>query len=155
MALYKSKQVVAGVNVPTCDDSYEATAITAEYVTPTGGIAAGSIIEFGGIPDGTIPVDLVIHTGALGASVTLDSGILSGAYGTNTDASTMGSEFFTAAQAAATAVLLRATKSMAALPPKATIQSWGVKTAGATTSAGITIRATLFVVPAPIGMANA
>ena len=155
MALFKSKQAKAGVNVPTPEDSYEPIVITADYVTPTGGIAAGSIIEFGGIPDGCIPVDLVVHTGALGASVTLDAGILSGEYGTNTDASTMGSEFYTAAQAAATAVLLRATKSFAALPPKATVQSWGLKTAGATTAAGISIRASLTVVPAPVGIVNA
>lgn len=155
MALYKSKQAAARIPAPSAIDAVGTVAITVDYVTPTGGIAAGSIIEMGAIPDNCIPVDLVVHTGALGASVTLDAGILSADYGSNTDASTMGSEFFASAQAAATAVLLRGTKSFAAVAPAATVRAWGLKTAGATTSAAISIRATLFCVPAPVGVVNA
>ena len=155
MALFQSKQVKAGVPAPTPDDAVCAMAITADYVTPTGGIAAGSIIEMGAIPDNCIPVDLVVHTGALGASVTLDAGILSGNFAKKDDARTMGSEFFASAQAAATAVLLRGTKSFAAVAPNAEAKGWGLKTAGATTAAGISIRATLYVVAAPVGIVNA
>lgn len=155
MALYQSKQVKAGVPAPTPDDATCTLAITTDYVTPTGGIAAGSIIEMGAIPDNCIPVDLVVHTGALGASVTLDAGILSGDFAVNDQARTVGSEFFTAAQAAATASLLRGTKSLTAVTPVLTTKGWGLKTAGATTAAGISIRATLFVVPAPVGIVAA
>ena len=151
MALFQSKQVKNGVPAPTPDDATCAVAITTEYVTPTGGIPAGSIIEMGALPDNCIPVDLVVHTGALGASVTLDAGILSGDFAKKDDARTLGSEFFTAAQAAATASLLRGTKSLAAVAPNIKTQGWGLKTAGATTAAGISIRATLYVVPAPVG----
>ena len=154
MANYQSKQVKAGVPAPAPSDAVCAMAITTDYVTPTGGIAAGSIIEMGAIPDNCIPVDLVIHTGALGTSVTLDAGILSGEYA-DAGTRTMGSEFFASAQAAATAVLLRGTKSFAAVTPSATVRSWGLKTAGATTEAAISIRATLYVVPAPVGIVNA
>ena len=155
MANYQSKQVKAGVPAPAPSDAVCAMAITTDYVTPTGGIAAGSIIEMGAIPDNCIPVDLVIHTGILGASVTLDAGIMSGDYADTDQARTLGSEFFASAQAAATAVLLRGTKSFAAVAPSATVRSWGLKTAGATTSAGISVRATLYVVPAPVGIVNA
>lgn len=155
MALYQSKQVKAGIPAPSPADALCPVAITTDYVTPTGGLAAGSIIEMGAIPDNCIPVDLVVHTGALGASVTLDAGILSGDFAVNDQARTLGSEFFSAAQAAATASLLRGTKSLTAVAPVLTTKGWGLKTAGATTAAGISIRATLFVVPAPVGIVAA
>jgi len=154
MALYKSKQTAARLPSLSADEAGCAVAVTAEYVTPSGGIAAGSIIEMGAIPENCVPVDLIVHTGALGTSVTLDAGILSADYLKNTDASTIGSEFFASAQAAATAVLLRATKSFAAVSPTDNVRAWGLKTAGATTSAGISIRATLICVPAPVGIDN-
>lgn len=156
MAFVQSKQILAGVQIPSADDAYSTVAITAEYVTPTGGLASGDIIEMGPIPPGYIPVDLIVDTGILGANVTLDAGIASGEFGTlPTVARTLGSEFFTAAQAAATAVRLRATKSFAALTPAdihAAPVGWGLKVGGAATSAAIKIRATLLVQPAPIGM---
>ncbi len=155
MAVYQSKQVKAGVQAISPDEAYEVIAVTADYVTPTGGIAAASIIEMGAIPDNCIPVDMVVHTGALGASVTLDAGIMSGDYASTSQSRTLGSEFFASAQAAATAVLLRGTKSMTAVAPSASVRSWGLKTAGATTSADIAIRATLYCVPAPYGIVNA
>lgn len=155
MALYQSKQVKAGIPAPSPDDASCVLGITTDYVTPTGGLAAGSIIEMGAIPDNCIPVDLVVHTGALGASVTLDAGILSGDFAVNDQARTIGSEFFASAQAAATAVLLRGTKSLTAVAPVLTTKGWGLKTAGATTSAGISIRATLYVIPAPVGIVAA
>ena len=155
MALYQSKQVKAGLPAPSPADANATLGITADYVTPTGGLAAGSIIEMGAIPDNCIPVDLVVHTGILGASVTLDAGILSGDFAVNDQARTLSSEFFASAQAAATAVMLRGTKSFAAVTPVLTTKGWGLKTAGATTSAGISIRATLFVVPAPVGIVAA
>ena len=156
MATYQSKQVAAGAPIPSSDDACSLLGVTAEYVTPTGGLASGAIIEMGPIPPGYIPVDLVVHTGILGTSVTLDAGILTGEFGTQPAVDrTMGSEFFASAQAAATAVLLRATKSFAALSPgdiAAVPTGWGLKVGGATTSAAIKIRATMYFQPAPIGM---
>jgi len=156
MAQVQSIQIVAGYPAPSPDDAYTTVGITAEYVTPTGGLASGDIIEMGPIPPGFVPSDLIVHTGALGTSVTLDAGILTGEYGTSpATPRTMGSEFFTAAQAAATASLLRATKSLTAVLPgdiTAVTAGWGLKVGGATTSAGIKIRATLFLQSAPVGM---
>ena len=155
MANYQSKQVKAGVQAVSPDEAYEVIGVTADYVTPTGGLASGSIIEMGAIPDNCIPVDIIVHTGALGASVTLDAGIMSGAYASTDQARTLGSEFFASAQAAATAVLLRGTKSFTSIAPSAEVKSWGLKIGGATTSAAISIRATLLCVPAPVGIVNA
>lgn len=156
MAQFQSKQIKAGYPLPNVDSPYEIVGITTEYVTPTSGLASGDIIEMGGIPPGAVPLDMIVHTGALGASVTLDAGILTGEYGTNpTVARTMGSEFFTAAQGAAAASLLRATKSFAAVLPADIAVApvgWGLKVGGATTAAAIKIRATLFVQMAPVAM---
>jgi hypothetical protein len=156
MAQVQSVQIRAGYQIPSGDDAYTTMAITAEYTTPTGGLASGDIIEMGPIPPGFIPTDMVVHTGILGASVTLDAGILTGEFGTApTVARTMGSEFFAAPQAAATAVLLRANKSFAALTPADIAVApvgWGLKVGGATTSAAIKIRATLYCQAAPVGM---
>lgn len=155
MANYQSKQVKAGIPAPSVCEAYEAYAITADYVTPTGGLASGSIIEMGAIPDNAIPLDIVVHTGALGTSVTLDAGIMSGDFASTSQSRTLGSEFFASAQAAATAVLLRGTKSFAAVAPSASVRGWGLKVGGATTDAAISIRATLYVINAPVGIVNA
>lgn len=152
MALKQSKQILAGVSVPSPLDSTQTIAITADYVTPTGGLAAGDIVELFAIPENCIPVDMIVSTGILGASVTLEAGIVSGTYGKADNARTQASAEFIAATAAATAVLLRMGKSTTAILPTDSPRGVGVKVAGATTSAGIAIRATLFVVPAPIGI---
>jgi hypothetical protein len=152
MALKQSKQILAGVQVPSPRESMDLVAITADYVTPTGGLAVGDIVELFAIPENCIPVDLVVSTGILGASVTLEAGIVSGTYGKADNARTQANAEFIAATAAATAVLLRMGKSTAAITPTDSPRGVGVKVAGATTSAGIAIRATLFVVPAPIGI---
>lgn len=153
MATYQSKQVAAGVQPITPDDAGCTVAITAEYVIPTGGLASGSIIEFGAIPDNCVVADLVVETGVLGASVTLDAGILSGTYGDDA-VRTMGAEFISAGTAA-TAVVLRKTVSGAGLAPSESVRGWGLKIGGATATAAAKIRATLFVVPAPTAMVNA
>lgn len=157
MAQVQSIQIVAGYPIPSVDDAYTTVGITAEYVT-TGAEVVGTIIEMGPIPPGSVPVDQTVHTGILGATVTLDSGILTGEFGTNPAvARTMGSEFFAAPQAAATASLLRANKSFTpVLPADITVAplGWGLKVGGATLAAGIKIRATLFVQAAPVGMFN-
>jgi hypothetical protein len=152
MALFQSKQVAARVPAPTPDDATCALAITTDYVTPVGGLAVGSIIEMGALPDNCIPVDVIVSTGILGASVTLDAGLLSGTFAELNQARTIGSELFASPQVAATAVLLRGTKSLTAVSPVLTSRGWGLKTAGATTAAGVSIRATLYVVPAPVAI---
>jgi hypothetical protein len=153
MAFYQSKQVKAGAQAPSPDEAFDVIPVTAEFVTPTGGVAIGDIIEMGALPDNCIPLDLIVHTGVLGASVTLDAGMVSGVYAKNDAARTMGNEFL-AAGVAATAVMLRCTKSLGAIAPNDSPRGWGLKVGGATTSAGITIRATLLCAVAPLGVVN-
>lgn len=153
MATFQSKQVAAGVQPITPDDASDTLAITGEYVIPTGGLASGSIIEFGAIPDNCIVTDLVVDTGILGTSVTLDAGILSGTYG-DKGVRTMGAEFISAG-VAATAVVLRKSVSTAAHAPSDSVRGWGLKIGGATAAATIKVRATLFAVSAPSAMVNA
>ncbi|HWH83241.1 MAG TPA: hypothetical protein VNU71_13505 [Burkholderiaceae bacterium] len=156
MAQVQSVQIVAGYPAPSPDDAYTTVGVTTEYTTPAAGLAIGDIIEMGPIPPGYVPSDLVVHTGALGAGVLLDAGILTGEYATNpTVARTMGSEFFAAPQSAAAAALLRATKSMTPVLPadiNVVAAGWGLKVSGAATAGAIKIRATLYLQSAPVGM---
>lgn len=151
MALKQSKQILAGVQCPTPDDANCVIAITGEYTTVTGD-AIGDIVEFGGIPDNCIVIDVIVGNGALGASSTLDGGILSGEYAKKDNARTMGNEFFAASTSAAAGVIRR-TKSVNAVASSTSVQGWGVKFLGANPAAGQVIRATLMVKPTPIGVA--
>ena len=56
--------------------------------------------EMGALPADCVPVDLIVDNGALGASATLDAGILSGDFAKVDGARTMGNEFVAAAAAA-------------------------------------------------------
>lgn len=151
MALKQSKQVVAGYQVPTPDNAISVIAITGEYTTVAGDVI-GDIVELGGIPDNCIVIDIIVGNGALGASSTLDGGILSGDYGAKVNARTMGNEFFAAA-ASATAGVIRRNKNVNAVLTSGVVQGWGVKFLGANPAAGQTIRATLMVKPTPVGIA--
>lgn len=151
MALKQSKQIIAGYQCPTPDEAADTYSITGEYVTVAGDVI-GDIVELGGIPDGCIVTDLVVDNGALGASSTLDSGIVSGDYAKKDNARTMGNEFF-AASASATAGVIRRSKNVNAVATSNAVQGWGVKFLGANPAAGQTIRATLFVRSTPVGIA--
>ena len=111
MALKQSKQVASGLPTPTATEAGRVVLVTGEYVTATGD-AINDIVEFGAIPQNCVPVDLIVDNGALGASATLDAGVISGEYGKVDNARTMGSEFF-AGSAAATSGVIRRTSSSA------------------------------------------
>lgn len=151
MTLKQSKQIVAGYQCPALDDASEVVAITGEYVVGAADVI-GDIVEMGGLPDNAIVVDLVVDNGALGASSTLDAGILTGDYADKVTARTMGSEFF-AASASATAGVIRRSKSVNALASSDSNRGWGIKFLGANPTAGQVIRATLLVRSTPVGIA--
>lgn len=151
MALKQSKQVRAGLPTPTAYDAAEPIFVTGEYVTATGD-AINDIVEFGAIPQDCVPVDLIVDNGALGASATLDAGVISGTYGKADNARTMGSEFF-AASAAATAGVIRRSKNVNAIASDASERGWGIKFLGAAPAVGQTIRATLICRPVTVGIA--
>lgn len=150
MANFQSKQVAMRRPALSALNGSSLVAVVAEYVTKTGD-AINDIVEMGAIPAGCVPVDIVVHNGALGASATLDAGILSGSYG-DSGTRTMGNEFF-AAQAAATAGLIRGNKTLGGVATDTADKSWGIKFLGANPATGQTIRATLYCAPAPQGVA--
>jgi hypothetical protein len=145
MANFKSKQVAFGLAAVSALSAAALVPVTGEYVTKAGD-AIGDIVEMGAIPAGCIPVDVIVDNGALGASATLDVGILSGTYADN-GVRTMGQEFIIAG-AAATAGVLRRTRNVNAVAVETTDKGWGIKFLGANPAAGQTIRATLVVRPA-------
>lgn len=146
MANFKSKQVAFGLAAVSALSASALVPVTGEYVTKTGD-AINDIVEMGAIPANCVVVDLIVDNGALGASATLDAGILSGVYGDAVAGRTMGNEFF-AAQAAATAGVIRRNKSVAGVAVDSADKSWGLKFLGANPATGQTIRATLLVRPA-------
>ena len=151
MALKQSKQVLAGLPAPTATQAALLIPVTGEYVTVTGD-AINDIVEFGAIPQNCVPMDLIVDNGALGASATLDAGVISGTYGKADNARTMGSEFF-AASAAATAGVIRRSKNVSGLASSASERGWGIKFLGANPAAGQTIRATLICRTVTVGIA--
>ena len=144
MALKQSKQVVAGFPAPTPYEASCPVVITGEYVTVTGDVI-GDIVEMGAIPADCVPVDLIVDNGALGASATLDAGILSGEFAKFDNARTMGNEFF-AASAAATSGVIRCTSDQSD-------RGFGIKFLGANPAAGQTIRVTLICRTKTVGIA--
>lgn len=152
MANFKSKQVAARMPSLSALDAATLTPVIAEYVTKAGD-AIGDIVEMAAIPAGSVPVDVIVDNGVLGAGATLDVGILSGDY-QDAGVRTMGNEFI-AAGAAATAGVLRRNKVVSAIPVQLTSKSVGIKFLGANPAAGQTIRLVLLVAPTPGGLAVA
>ena len=151
MALKQSKQVVAGFPAPTPYEASCPVVITGEYVTVTGDVI-GDIVEMGAIPADCVPVDLIVDNGALGASATLDAGILSGEFAKADNARTMGNEFF-AASAAATSGVIRRAKNVNAVTSDQSDRGFGIKFLGANPAAGQTIRVTLICRTKTVGIA--
>lgn len=149
MANFKSKQVAAGQPAAHALDGNALVTVIGEYTTKTGD-AIGDIVEMGAIPRNCVVVDVIVDNGALGASATLDVGVLSGDYG-DLGTRTMGNEFI-AAGAAATAGVLRRNKVANAVAPSTSDRSWGVKFLGANPAVGQTVRAYLLCAPKPAGV---
>lgn len=144
MANFKSKQVAAGLPAVHPTEAACVVQVVGDFTVPTGA-AIGDIVEMGAIPRNCDVIDVVVDNGALGASATLDVGVLSGYYG-DLGTRTMGNEFI-AAGAAATAGVLRRNKVASAVASDTQDRSWGIKFAGANPAAGKSIRAYLLCVP--------
>lgn len=158
MALFQAKQVIAQKAIPASRDGVTLVPITGEFVVPAG-LALNDIIEFGGIPPGFIPSDLIVHAPDMDSNgtptITLDAGLISGRFGDPVlGTRACGNEFFAGSNVAQAGGMARANKSLAGIAPTQTERGWGLKVAAAaaTLAVGGTIRATLFVEPAPIGM---
>lgn len=151
MANSRSKQVVAGLAALHATEASDLVQVVAEYVTKTGDVI-GDIVEMGALPRNCVVVDVIVDNGALGASATLDVGVLSGEYGDAVAGRTMGNEFI-AAGSAATAGVLRRNKVASAVASSNLDRSWGVKFLGANPATGQTIRAYLLCAPKLPGVA--
>ena len=145
MANSRSKQVAAGQPAAHALDGNALVTVIGDYTTKTGDVI-GDIVEMGAIPRNCVVVDVIVDNGALGASATLDVGVLSGYYGDAVAGRTMGNEFI-AAGAAATVGVLRRTKNATAVTPDTQDRSFGIKFLGANPATGQTIRATLLCAP--------
>lgn len=152
MANFKSKQVAGQRPAPSALSAVDLVHVVGEYVTKTGD-AIGDIVEMGAIPAGFVPVDVIVDNGALGASATLDVGILSGNY-LDSGVRTMGNEFL-AAGAAATAGVLRRNKPVSDIAVQQTDKSFGIKFQGANPAVGQKVRVVLLCAPNPGGVAVA
>lgn len=152
MANFKSKQVAGMKPAPHALDGNDLIPVIGEYLTKAGD-AINDIVEMGAIPAGCVPVDVIIDNGALGASATLDVGILSGNY-LDSGVRTLGNEFL-AAGAAATAGVLRRNKVVTGIQVQLTDKSWGIKFLGANPATGQLIRGVLLCAPTPGDVATA
>jgi hypothetical protein len=96
MALHKATQVAAGLPVPNADAAMDLIPIFGDFTVPAAGFASGDVVEMAPLPAGYVPVDVIADNEALGATMTFNVGILSGAYGSNDQARTCGAEFMSA-----------------------------------------------------------
>lgn len=130
MALKQSKWAKGLKQVP---ESGEARGVVVERFefSVDDDLSVGDIIELAGLPAYHFPVDAVLDVEALGASTTLDVGLMSGDYGDNDAARTCSNELF-AAQSSASAAVVRMTKSAGfQLASSSKSRSIGVKLGGA------------------------
>jgi hypothetical protein len=144
----KSRQAAANFPPKHAMDSNAAIVVVGEYVTKAGDVI-NDIVEMVGLPRDCVPVDVIVDNGALGASATLDVGILSGEYGDAVAGRTMPATDFVAAGAAATAGVIRRNRSASGLVVQNVDRSVGIRFLGANPAAGQTIRLTLICAPNP------
>lgn len=97
--------------------------------------AIGDIIELGVLPAEHDAVDVVILAGAMGTGVTIDVGIMSGAYGDTSQARTSGAEFHADVDVAAASVTRMTLVGGFTVDSGREDRSIGVKFGGAITTA--------------------
>jgi hypothetical protein len=144
----KSRQAAANLPPKHAMDSNAAIVVVGEYVTKTGDVI-NDIVEMVGLPRDCVPIDVIVDNGALGASATLDVGILSGEYGDAVLGRTMPATDFVAAGAAATAGVIRRNRVNTGLVVQNVDRSVGIRFLGANPASGQTIRLTLICAPTP------
>lgn len=160
MPLRKSTQANNRVAAPSADGAYCAIPVHAEHTVVAGQFALNDVIEMIPWPAGTIPQVLKAHVQDLDSNgtplVTLDFGVLSGAYlDADSPARTCGTEFAAASNVgqAGGAIDVTADKLLG-LTPAFTDRSIGFKVAAAaaTLTAGAKIRVTAIFAPTPQGV---
>ena len=154
MALFKSTQVTNGVTVLSASGANDTVALVGDFVIPAG-FAANDVIEFGALPFGYVPVDLVVDHEDNGGTMTGNFGLLTGEFGAS-GARTCGAEFISGGDFSTAAAVKRLavaggtriapTTAETVAAGGATHRGWGaVFTSVTTPTVGSKIRATLFV----------
>jgi hypothetical protein len=161
MPLRRSIQSNNRVQANSADGAYCAIPQHGEFVTVAGQFALNDVIEVIPFPAGTIIHSLRAHLQDLdsGTTVTLDFGILSGAYlDADTPARTCGTEFAAASTVGqAGGVIDVAPNLFLGLAPSMIDRAIGFRVAAAPTTliANARIRVSAIFVPAPQGVAFA
>ena len=120
------------------------TVVLADYTIPAG-VLVNDITEMCAIPHGCYVIDAAVMQDGLGASCTVDVGLLSGVYGKNDDTRTMGNEIYAALAVATAGTSARPTKNLQAIAAAESAVGVGVKFLGAAPTAGKKLRLVLTV----------
>lgn len=99
--MLQAKQVATRDPLPEATGGVEPVVVMGEYIT-TSAFVLNAVVEMVGIPADTVPVDYVVVAQDCDSNgtplITIDVGLLSGLYGKNDDARTIGAEFLSASQ---------------------------------------------------------
>lgn len=134
MAFRQSTQAATGA-VRGAVTASQPTVVLVDYVIPAG-VLVNDITEMGAIPHGCRVTDVSVSSDGLGASCTVDVGVLSGVYGKNDADRTVGNEFHAAAAVATAGMVASMTKNPGAFAPAESATGFGVKFLGAAPTAG-------------------
>ncbi|MBO3760342.1 hypothetical protein [Ciceribacter sp. L1K22] len=135
MALIQSKYAKGIVTVPF--PAFAGAVVGLRFAhTLSAAPAANDIIELAPILPGLVPLDMILDSDDLDTdgtpAITLDVGIMSGVWGVNDGARTVGAEFFSGSTVAQTGAVARPTlKTAFRVAPSDTARSIGVKIATA------------------------
>lgn len=148
MALFKSTQATRRDPVPTADRAIEIIPIFADYVV-AGTEVQNDVIEMAPLPAGYVPVDVIVDTEDCGTTLTIDCGIMSGAY-LDPAVRTCGAEFMNDKAFGTTGIYRMDVAGGGRVAPSTTIRSVGFKIDAAVSAltAGAKIRLTLLARPA-------
>ncbi len=95
--MFQAKNVAAKAPLPEPTGGVSPVVVVGEFITTSASLALNAVIEMGGIPADTVPVDYIIAAEDCDSNgtplVQIDAGILSGLYGKNDDARTIGQQF--------------------------------------------------------------
>lgn len=146
MALFKATQVVNKLPVMTACRASDPIAIVGDFVIPAA-IASNDVVEMAPLPAGYVPVDVIVDNAALGATMTFNAGLLSGAFD-SIGARTCGAEFMSAQPGQTAGIKRLSAAGGGRVAPAAGDRGVGlVFTSVAGATAGAVVRLTLLARP--------
>jgi hypothetical protein len=134
MAFRQTYEAAAGA-VRGAVTGAQPTVVLVNYTIPAG-VVVNDITEACAIPHGCYVTDATVFQDGLGAGCTVDVGVLTGVYGKNDAARTMGNEIHAALAVATAGASAKPTKNLMAIAPAESAQGVGIKFLGANPTAG-------------------